>query len=74
MLAVRFEEDDLTVSNGPPSVPFGNDLFRRTHTLYHPGHAFRVLWWGIAFGLTVLHCCMTRLRGGDGRQHYSKDR
>jgi len=26
MLAVRFQKDELTVPNGPPSVPFSNAL------------------------------------------------
>ena len=30
MPAVRFQADNLTVSNGPPSVPFGNFLFHRS--------------------------------------------
>jgi hypothetical protein len=30
VLAVRFQADNLTVSNGSPSVPFGNFLFHRS--------------------------------------------
>jgi hypothetical protein len=45
MLAVRFQEDDLTVANRSPSVPFGNAFFHRSfiNLPATTGHALRAV-------------------------------